>query len=63
METHPKNPISNLTNHVGFWVVLELNGTKGNITCKDIHKKFHQKSYHNDIRYHVTLNTMFGVDS
>jgi hypothetical protein len=31
-------------------------------TCKFIHKKFYEKSYHNDVKYHVTPNTLFSVD-
>ena len=26
-----------------------------------IHKKFHLKSYHGDIKYHMTLNMIFSV--
>jgi hypothetical protein len=29
--------------------------------CSLIHKKRHPKSYHNDIKYHMTLNTKFNV--
>ena len=31
-------------------------------TCKRIHKKCHQNTYHNDIKlYHTTLNTILTV--
>jgi hypothetical protein len=30
-------------------------------TCKLIHKKHHHQSYHNDIKYRVTLDTIFSV--
>ena len=30
-------------------------------TCRLIHKKCHKKSYHNDIKHHITLNTIFSV--
>ena len=29
--------------------------------CKLIHKKCHYESYHSDITYHTTLNTIFSV--
>ena len=29
--------------------------------CKLIHTKCHYKRYHNNIKYHVTLNTIFSV--
>ena len=29
--------------------------------CELIHKKCHYKSYHNDIKYHTTLDTIFIV--
>ena len=29
--------------------------------CKPIHKKCHQKEYQHDIKYHMTLNTIFSV--
>ena len=29
--------------------------------CKVIHKKCRQKSYHIDIKYHITLTTLFSV--
>jgi hypothetical protein len=29
--------------------------------CKLVHKKFHPKSDHNDIKYHMTLNIKFNV--
>ena len=28
--------------------------------CRLIHKKCYPKSYHNDIKYHMTLNTIFS---
>ena len=31
------------------------------IICKFIHKKCHLKSYHSDIKYHMTLNIKFSV--
>jgi hypothetical protein len=30
-------------------------------SCTLIHKKRHHRSYHNDIKYDMTLNTIFGV--
>ena len=29
--------------------------------CTLIHKKRHEESYHGDIKYHMTLTTMFSV--
>ena len=29
--------------------------------CKLTHNKYHQESYHGDIKYHMTLNTIFSV--
>ena len=31
------------------------------IVVELLHKKCHRNSYHNDIRYHMTLNTIFSV--
>jgi hypothetical protein len=31
------------------------------ITCKLIRKKCYLKSYHNDIKYHMKLNTISGI--
>ena len=34
-----------------------------NNICSAIHKRCHRKSYHSDIKYHMTLNTLFSVVS
>ena len=31
--------------------------------CKLIHEKCHLKSYYSDVKYHMTLNVIFGVPS
>ena len=47
--------------HVGFWAVDELQVSWDVSTCKFIHKRCYYKSYHSDITYHMTLNTIFSV--
>ena len=49
-----------LTKKVGFWPINELIHHHDNI-CSLIHKKCHPKSYHNDIKWHMTLNIIFSV--
>ena len=45
------------------WHLDELNVSWDAITCKVIHKKCHYKSYHNDIKNHMTQNTIFSVST
>ena len=50
--------------NVRMHFLLKVDEQKGNWddnTCKLIDKKCHQKTYHSDKEYHMTLNTMFGV--
>jgi hypothetical protein len=44
----------------GFEQWMNSSITNDNI-CWLIHKKCHPKSYHSDIKYHMTLNIMFSV--
>jgi len=43
---------------VGFWAVAEFIHHPWRSL---IHKKCHPKSYHRDIKYHITLNIIFSV--
>ena len=45
---------------VRFWQWMHSSTIHDNI-CKFIHKKCHPKSYHSDIKYHMTLNMIFSV--
>ena len=47
-----------------MWNLLKVDEQKvswDDSTCKLIHMKFHQKSYHCDIEYHITLHTILCV--
>ena len=39
--------------------VDDLKGRWDVCICKLVHKKYHQQNYHNDIKYHMTLNAIF----
>ena len=41
--------------------VLSFHPWSMTIVVELLHKKCHRNSYHNDIRYHMTLNTIFSV--
>ena len=43
------------------WQMHEPNVSWNNNTCKLVYDKCSQKSHHNDIKYHMTLNIIFSV--
>ena len=49
-----------LTKKVGRWQWMNSSAIRDNI-CSLIHKKRHPKGYHSDIKYHMTLDIIFGV--
>ena len=55
------NVRTNFVSIIDIWMNYKVSWDDN--TCKLFHKKCQYKSYHNDIKYHMTLNTIFSVVS
>ena len=56
--------MAQIDNHmVGILGIISLGNPSiiHDVLCSLIHKKCHPKSYHNDIKWHMTLNIIFSV--